>query len=166
MKLGFIGTGNMGGALARAAAKAEDAYLLLYDRDREKAEALLAAVGGRGELSDRPAEGAELLATVWLGYRKAYPRLDGTLCEWLPDYCMIHGIALPERIGPILPEIVPKAQLKEFYLDRASSDPVSFARDTVRLLDRGPFQIFGGCCGTDGRHLKQTARLLQRKEPS
>lgn len=55
-------------------------------------------------------------------------------------------------------------------LDRATDlltgDPVSFARDTVRLLDRGPFQIFGGCCGTDGRHLKQTARLLQRKEPS
>ena len=78
-----------------------------------------------------PEEGAQLLATLWLGYRNAYPRLDGTLCEWLPDYCMIHGVALPDRLGPILPEIVPKAQLKEFYLDRASSDAVAFARVVI-----------------------------------
>ncbi len=37
-KLGFIGTGNMGGALARAAAKNEDNYLLVANRHAEKAE--------------------------------------------------------------------------------------------------------------------------------
>ena len=49
-------------------------------------------------------------------------------------------------------------------LDRAAdlltADPVSFARDTVRLRELGNFQIFGGCCGTDGRHLRQIAKLL------
>ena len=67
-----------------------------------------------------PEEGARRLAAVWLGYRASYPRLDGYLCEWLPDYCMIHGIALPDAVAPILPEIVPKAQFKEFYLNRAA----------------------------------------------
>ena len=67
-----------------------------------------------------PEEGAERLAAVWLGYRASYPRLDGYLCEWLPDYCMIHGIALPDALAPILPEIVPKAQFKEFFLNRTA----------------------------------------------
>ncbi|MBQ2545718.1 MAG: TerB N-terminal domain-containing protein [Clostridia bacterium] len=67
-----------------------------------------------------PEEGAAELAAVWTGYRASYPRLDGVLCEWLPDYCMIHGIPLPDSLAPILPEIVPKAQFKEFYLNRAA----------------------------------------------
>ncbi|MBQ3955830.1 MAG: TerB N-terminal domain-containing protein [Clostridia bacterium] len=75
-------------------------------------------------LPDRipPERGAELLSRIWLGYRGAYPRLDGSLCEWLPDYCLIHGIPMPAVLEPILPEIVPKAQLKEFWLDRAAGD--------------------------------------------
>lgn len=52
-------------------------------------------------------------------------------------------------------------------LDRATdlltSDPVSFAREEVGLLGTGPFQIFGGCCGTDGRHMEQIARLLAQR---
>ena len=38
--LGFIGTGNMGGALARAAAKADN-ELLLANRSPEKAQNLI-----------------------------------------------------------------------------------------------------------------------------
>ena len=48
--LGFIGTGNMGGALAKAAAKSEGNKLLLSNRSPEKAAALAAETGG--ELSD------------------------------------------------------------------------------------------------------------------
>lgn len=66
-----------------------------------------------------PEEGVHLLARIWLGYRKEYPRLDGYLSEWLPDYCMINGVPLPEEIVPILDEITPKAQFKEFFLDAA-----------------------------------------------
>lgn len=46
LTLGFIGTGNMGGALARAAAKAEDVRLLLNNRSPEKARDLAAELGG------------------------------------------------------------------------------------------------------------------------
>ena len=38
--VGFIGTGNMGSALARAAAKAQDTKIYLYDKDEAKALAL------------------------------------------------------------------------------------------------------------------------------
>ena len=48
--LGFIGTGNMGGALARAAAKKGENRLLLANRSREKAAALAAELDG--ELAD------------------------------------------------------------------------------------------------------------------
>ncbi len=45
MKIGFIGCGNMGGALAVAAKKAGKGELLLANRTVEKAEALAAAIG-------------------------------------------------------------------------------------------------------------------------
>ena len=45
MKIGFIGTGNMGGALARAAAKGGHT-LLLANRTPAKAEALAKELGG------------------------------------------------------------------------------------------------------------------------
>ena len=47
MKIGFIGTGNMGGALARAAAKGGHT-LLLANRTPAKAEALAQELGPSG----------------------------------------------------------------------------------------------------------------------
>ena len=44
--VGFIGTGSMGGALARAAAKVEANSLLLANRHPEKAQSLAAQIGG------------------------------------------------------------------------------------------------------------------------
>lgn len=64
-----------------------------------------------------PEEGAKLLADIWLNYRETYPRIDVFLCEWLADYCLIHKVPLPASLTPILPQIVQKAQFKEFYLD-------------------------------------------------
>ena len=46
MKIAFIGTGNMGGALARAAAKEASNELLLVNRHPEKAERLRQEIGG------------------------------------------------------------------------------------------------------------------------
>ena len=48
MKIGFIGTGNMGGALAQAAAKSvPDAKIFLTDFDKNKAKALAGVIGGQ-----------------------------------------------------------------------------------------------------------------------
>ncbi len=53
MTIGFIGAGNMGGALATAAAKAVGgANLLITDLDTEKAEALATAIGATATDSD------------------------------------------------------------------------------------------------------------------
>lgn len=44
--------------------------------------------------------------------------------------------------------------------DLLTTGPKPFAEDTLRLLELAPMQIFGGCCGTDGRHLTAIARGL------
>ncbi len=64
-----------------------------------------------------PKDGVKLLTKIWLGYRQSIPRLDSLLCEWFSDYCMIHAQPIPAELTPILREIVPKAQFKEFYLN-------------------------------------------------
>ena len=56
--LGFIGVGNMGGALARSAAqKVNGPSLLLANRSPEKAERLAADLGG--QVSDNAAIAAD-----------------------------------------------------------------------------------------------------------
>ena len=62
MRIGFIGTGNMGGALARAAAKALDPNsILLSNRTPAKAEALAAELGCRTGSAQDIAEKAEYI---------------------------------------------------------------------------------------------------------
>lgn len=73
--LGFIGTGNMGGALAVAAAKAQGNSLLLANRHPEKAAALAKQIGGR--LSDNM-EIAEKADLIFLGVK---PHMLGALLE-------------------------------------------------------------------------------------
>lgn len=64
-----------------------------------------------------PTFGIEQICLLWAHYRQTYPKLDTFLCEWVPDYAMIHGVPLPGCVEPFLPEIVRKAQFKEFFLD-------------------------------------------------
>ena len=76
MKIGFIGTGNMGGALARAAAKGGHT-LLLANRTPAKAEALAQELGGTVCPNAEAAETAELL---FLGVKpQGLPGLAGEL---------------------------------------------------------------------------------------
>ena len=77
MKLAFIGTGNMGGALARAAELEEDNELLLVNRHPEKAEKLRAEIGGIVTDHAGAVAGADLL---FLGVK---PVVLPTLCETL-----------------------------------------------------------------------------------
>ena len=59
MKIGFIGTGNMGGALAVAAAKSGEAEVLLANRTKAKAEALAERIGAAVSGNEMIAEEAE-----------------------------------------------------------------------------------------------------------
>lgn len=58
---GFIGTGNMGGALAKAAAKKEGIELLLSNRTREKAAALAEVTGGTVTDNETIADHADVI---------------------------------------------------------------------------------------------------------
>ena len=40
------------------------------------------------------------------------------------------------------------------------SDPEEFAEEMIRLKQIGDFRIFGGCCGTDDRHMECIAKRL------
>lgn len=65
--VGFIGTGNMGGALARAAAKAVPAdKLLLADNMREKAEALAQVLGCKASDNETI---AKICSFIFLGVK-------------------------------------------------------------------------------------------------
>ena len=45
-------------------------------------------------------------------------------------------------------------------IDLKCSDPESFAEDLMSLKSISNIKIFGGCCGTDNRHMEQVARRL------
>jgi pyrroline-5-carboxylate reductase len=47
IKIGFIGAGNMGSALAKAAACAKDTEVYIYDKDEAKAEAVAKSLGAK-----------------------------------------------------------------------------------------------------------------------
>ena len=77
MKIAFIGTGNMGGALARAAAREGENRLWLVNRHPEKAEALQKEIGGT--VSDC-AEAVRAAEMIFLGVK---PKMLPALCEGL-----------------------------------------------------------------------------------
>jgi len=45
-------------------------------------------------------------------------------------------------------------------IDLKCSDPESFAEEMLSLRSTNNIKIFGGCCGTDNRHMEQVARRL------
>ena len=52
MKIGFIGCGNMGSALASAVCRGEGVSVLAYDVDAAKVEALVEAIGATAAMPD------------------------------------------------------------------------------------------------------------------
>lgn len=46
-------------------------------------------------------------------------------------------------------------------LDLKCSAPVPFAEEMMKLPRISSMNIFGGCCGTDGRHMEQVVRRLR-----
>ncbi len=61
MKVGFIGCGNMGSALARVSAKCPDTTVYLYDRDTARADALASLIGGISCEADIVAKESDML---------------------------------------------------------------------------------------------------------
>ena len=100
-QLGFIGTGNMGGALARAAAKS-GASMLLSNRTQEKAQALAAELGCEAGTNAQSAQSCDL---IFLGVK---PQMLPALLEELKaplaarrDPFVLVSMAAGVRIGAI-----------------------------------------------------------------
>ncbi len=107
------------------------------------------------ELLNLPAEGEDaeahrdLIAKIWVAYRKAYPQLDHYVCEWLCDYCLIHRLTAPVlHLIPVLGYIIDTARLKEFYL----SAMVSMGNDRINLASARI--LLTHCCHYDYRKSK------------
>lgn len=79
--LGFIGTGNMGGALARAAAKGGN-ELLLANRSPEKAQKLIDEIGGRLCSNEEVAQQADF---IFLGVK---PQMMADMLEEIKPVLM------------------------------------------------------------------------------
>lgn len=45
--------------------------------------------------------------------------------------------------------------------DLKCSSPLDLAKGMMKLKSEFDFRIFGGCCGTDNRHIEEIARMLQ-----
>ena len=66
-----------------------------------------------------PSEGANLLCRLWAAYRKAFPKLDKYLSEWLCDYCLMHGVRPSDRLFDMISDAGRAAStFKEFYMTR------------------------------------------------
>ena len=48
----------------------------------------------------------------------------------------------------------------EMSKDLKASDPVLLAEEMMKLREQSRIKIFGGCCGTDGRHMEEIAKRI------
>ena len=127
MKIGFIGCGNMGGALAIAAGKCEGAEIYLYDKDEKKAVALAERIACARAVD------LKKLSTecdyIFLGVKPniipaAISEIASTL-EKRDNYCIVSMAA-----GVCIPDI-------ERYFDN-DSIPV------IRIMPNTPAQVGAG----------------------
>lgn len=87
---------------------ADLSYILLFIYELINVEELTGA-----------ADGAELLARIWMLYRRYHPELDKYMSEWMADYCIVYRTPLPEALIPVICDICSRSTVKEFYADAA-----------------------------------------------
>ena len=159
--LGFIGTGNMGAALARAAARQPENRLLLANRGREKAEALRAELGG--EVTDNA--GALAADYTFLGVKPA--GLDGLFAELRPI------LAAAEK-PPVLVSMAAVTSIDRILAlaDRAvpvirimPNTPVAVGRGVILyacspLVTKAQEDAFLAAMSAGGRFIKTEERLI------
>lgn len=141
MKIAFIGTGNMGGALARAVRAAlPEAELYLSDRSREKAEALAEEIGAEVLDNVTAAERADYL---FLGVK---PQMLGNLSEEIGEITRARGSSVTlvsmaagvpiARINELFGKTVPVIRIMP-------NTPVSVGKGLVLWCTNGTVQTGG-----------------------
>ena len=138
MNIAFIGTGNMGGALARAVRAAlPEAELYLSDRSREKAEALAEEIGAEVLDNETAARRADYL---FLGVK---PQMLGNLAEEIGEVTAARGnaitlvsVAAGVRINSLFGKNVPVIRIMP-------NTPVSVGKGLVLWCANGTVQPGG-----------------------
>lgn len=78
-----------------------------------------------------PSEGIILLIRILREYRRALPRIEGTLAVWIEDYCLVHKLPCPTlELGDMLHSLVSLSRLREFYFSSADID----SREVVDVM--------------------------------
>ena len=184
MKIGFIGTGNMGGALASAAARSGEVEVLLANRTKAKAEALaerIGAVVSSNEIIAREADHIflgvkpQMIVDVLKGIapalkeRKSAPVLISMVTG--PDIARIQELAGGDypviRIMPNMPAAVGEGVI--FYAcsgncDKAQQEAfLRYMAPAGKLFPLAEELHAAGsadpvCCADDARHGENSAR--------
>lgn len=121
MKIGFLGAGNMGGAIAKAVSKTKAGQILLYDKDEEKARALAREIG---------AEAASLAA----------------LGEADVIFLAVKPQVMPFAVGKLLPKI----KGSPLFVSMAAGLPLAILTETVhserviRIMPNTPVAVGEG----------------------
>ena len=124
--IGFIGTGNMGGALARAVAKDPENILLLANRHPEKASALSEEIGGA------VVDNAEVLRQADYVFLGVKPKMvSGLLRESLP-------VLRSRESSPVLVSMAAGVSVEELRQDTEGCCPI------IRILPNIPVSVGEG----------------------
>ena len=83
-------------------------------------------------------------------FQQVYMQEKEGICE---------GVVLRYYNNLILSEFIEKPECKKIA-ELVTSEPEALAEDMMALKDICCLKIFGGCCGTDGRHMREIARRL------
>ena len=122
------------------------AYVLLY-----LFELINLPVSASSEAEDR----RDTMAQVWTAYRRSFPQLDHYMCEWLCDYCLIHGLTAPvDLLADALDDVIMGSRLKEFYLSAAVRLPEAGGKDTADTALQTARILMRHCCQYDYRKSK------------
>ena len=72
------------------------------------------------------------------------------------------SVAVKERFRGIQANTSPLSYAElDGSVDLRCSEPDEFAEEMMKLVNIGKFQIWGGCCGTDNRHMECVAQKLR-----
>lgn len=167
-QFGFIGTGNMGGSLARAAAKATK-ELILADHSADRAESLATELGvSCGDNRDVAASAdyiflgvkPQMMADMLAGVRDILSRRDDVILVSMAAGLSIDTIRALSgrehkviRIMPNTPVLVGEGEVLYSPSDNVSEEELGIFLDTMRYagaLDRIPEDLMDAGCSVSG----------------
>lgn len=143
MKIGFIGCGNMGGALARAISRVSYVDVLLYDLSEKKANALAGDIAGR-------AVGLSECASADVVFLGVKPNVIGKVLPSIKEYISLSTVVVTMAAGVAISKITDVLGENTKVIRIMPNTPVAYgkgmilysANETVRENDLSSFRDY------------------------